>query len=136
MQPFYRVQLRDLAAHYGESLETPFAELPADFREALLYGSGETEIAFSKSARKPFDGLVAQIASRWKEATSEAVKARLRHYLAPRPCPACGGARLKPESLAVTLAEESGQEINIAQLSNLTIEEVASFTSHLAIDKL
>jgi excinuclease ABC subunit A len=136
MQPFYRAQLRDLAAHYQAGLDTPFAGLPPALQDALLHGSGETSIAFAKSARQPFAGLVAQLAARWKEATSEAVKARLRRYLAPRPCPACGGARLKPESLAVTLEDDAGRSLNIHAVSQLTIEGVTEFVAHLAVEKL
>ncbi len=135
MQPFYRAQLRDLAAHFAASLDTPFKNLPPALQEALLHGSGDTPIAFAKSAKQPFAGLVAQLASRWREATSEAVKARLRRYLTPRPCPACGGARLKPESLAVTLADESGRALNIHGVSSLTIEEVTAFVAQLAVEK-
>ncbi len=136
MQPFYRAQLRDLAAHYQAGLDTPFAELPPALQDALLHGSGETSIAFAKSAQQPFTGLVAQLAARWKEATSEAVKARLRRYLAPRPCPACDGARLKPESLAVTLEDGDGRSLNIHAVSQLTIEGVTEFVAHLAVEKL
>jgi excinuclease ABC subunit A len=136
MQPFYRAQLRDLAAHFGASLDTPFADLSPALQDALLNGSGDTAIAFAKSAKQPFAGLIAQLATRWQEATSEAVKARLRRCLAPRPCPGCGGARLKPESLAVTLADESGRSLNIQAVSELTIEGVAEFVAHLAVEKL
>ena len=135
MQPFYRAQLRDLATHYGASLETPFNELPAALRETLLQGSGEEAIAFAKSAKQPFAGLISQLASRWKEATSEAVKARLRRYLTPRPCPVCGGARLKPETLAVTLSDRSGRELNIHAVSQLTVAAVAAFVENLALDR-
>ena len=135
MQPFYRAQLRDLAAHYGASLDTPFAKLPAAMRDALLNGSSDEAIVFTKSAKQPFAGLVAQLASRWREATSEAVKARLRRYLTPLPCPVCGGARLKPESLAVTLAEGSGRELNIHAVSQLTVAGAAAFADDLALDR-
>ena len=135
MQPFYRAQLRDLTAHYGASLDTPFAKLPEPMQTALLHGSSDEAIAFTKSAKQPFAGLVAQLASRWKEATSEAVKARLRRYLVPRPCPVCGGARLKPESLAVMLVDQSGRELNIHAVSQLTVAGAAAFTQQLALEK-
>ena len=136
MQPFYRAQLHDLAAHYGVSLVTPFAQLPESMRNALLHGSGDEAIVFTKSAKQPFAGLVAQLASRWKEATSEAVKARLRRYLSPRPCPVCGGARLKPESLAVILADQSGRELNIHGVSQLTVAGAAAFVENLALETM
>lgn len=135
MQPFYRAQLSDLAAHYRASLDVAFERLPEPMQAALLHGSGDEAIAFTKSAKQPFAGLVVQLAARWKEATSEAVKTRLRRYLAPQPCPVCGGARLKPESLAVTLTDRSGRELNIHGVSQLTVAKAAAFAEDLALEK-
>ena len=135
MQPFYRAQLRDLAAHYGASLDSPFSALPGAMQHELLHGSADEAIAFAESAKQPFAGLVAQLAARWREATSEAVKSRLRHYLTPRPCPACAGARLKPESLAVMLADQAGRELNIHGVSRLTVAEASAFVQQLALAK-
>ncbi len=134
MQPFYDAQLRDLAAHYGAKTETPFERLPAALRTAVLHGSGDEVIGFRKTAAQPFDGLIAQLSARWAEATSEAVKSRLRKYLSPQPCPECRGARLNADSLAVTLSASDGRSLNLPGLCALTAGEVEEFLAYLQLD--
>lgn len=136
MQPFYQAQLRDLAAHYGAKVDTPFERLPGALRDAVVFGSGREVIAFQKSAAQPFEGVAAQLQARWLEATSEAVKARLRRYLSARPCPVCGGARLKAESLAVTVTDAGGRALNLPGFCALTVAEAADYLAGLALSRV
>lgn len=107
---YYKAVLRGLAKHYGESLEVPFKDLPESFRRVLLEGSGATEVEFqfwragkvSKVARV-FEGVLGNLERLYHETDSEFTKNRLKGFMSPQPCDVCGGRRLKPEILAVTL---------------------------------
>jgi excinuclease ABC subunit A len=110
MVVYYKSLLRGVAAHYGVSLETPFKNLPEEFRRVLLHGSGETEIEFTfwragKPGRltRPFEGVLPNLQRLYTESESEFTRNRLKAFMALQPCDACGGRRLKPEILAVTL---------------------------------
>ena len=107
---YYKGLLRGMAQHYGQSQETPWKDLPEDFKEKLMHGSGEEEIEFNFWRA----GKVSKRKSRLRasfpisnvftpESESEFTKNRLKSFMNPQPCDACGGRRLKPEILAVTL---------------------------------
>ncbi len=113
---YYKAMLRAVAAHYGQSLETPFKDLPDDFKQALLHGSGDTEIEFhfwragkmSKITR-PFEGVIPNLERLYAESESEFTRNRLKAFMSPQFCDACGGRRLKREILAVTLGGDEQQ---------------------------
>jgi excinuclease ABC subunit A len=125
MVVYYKAMLRAVAAHYGQSLETPFKDLPDDFKRALLHGSGETEIEFhfwragkmSKITR-PFEGVVPNLERLYAESESEFTRNRLKGFMSPQFCDACDGRRLKREILAVTLRGEIvGQASSLSPMS-------------------
>ena len=103
---YRKMVLRSLARHYGVDMETPWKELPAGVRDELLHGSrGEVEFAFwrggsRKIVRKPFEGVLPNLQRRLEETESEWMKLWLAKFMSNQRCPACGGKRLKPESLA------------------------------------
>ena len=110
MVVYYKAMLRAVAAHYGQSLETPYKDLPADFKRVLLHGSGQTEIEFHfwragkmSTVKRPFEGVIPNLERLYAESESEFTRNRLKGYMAPQFCDACNGRRLKPEVLAVTL---------------------------------
>ncbi len=110
---YYKALLRGLATHYGVSLETPFKNLPAAFRQVLLHGSGTEEITFTfwragkqSQVKRPFAGVLPHLQRLYTESESEFTRNRLKAFMALEPCDACGGRRLKPEILAVTLGGE------------------------------
>ncbi|MCF7838497.1 MAG: excinuclease ABC subunit UvrA [Candidatus Marinimicrobia bacterium] len=111
---YYKQLLRAVFQHYGQDIEQPFAKLPADFQQALLYGSGAEPVArgrwhggaYKKSA-KPFEGVIPNLRRRLEETESDYVRQYLRGFMSRQTCPDCGGARLRPESLACTVAGES-----------------------------
>lgn len=112
MVVYYKSILRALAAHYGQSLTEPYRKLPEDFRKILLWGTGTTEIRFqfmragkSSSVSRPFEGVIPNLERLYQESESEFTRNRLKAFMAPEECDACGGRRLKPEILAVTLGE-------------------------------
>ena len=111
---YYKAMLRSVAAHFNVSLETPYKDLPDDFRNVLLHGSGEDEIEFKfwrggkvSSITRPFEGILPNLERLATDSESEFIRNRLKAYMTPQFCDACGGKRLKPEILAVTLGGES-----------------------------
>ena len=92
------------------SLETPYKDLPEDFKRVLLRGSGETEIEFNfwragkmSKVTRPFEGVIPNLERLYHESESEFTRNRLKAFMSPQFCDACHGRRLKPEILAVTL---------------------------------
>ena len=107
---YYKAMLRSVAAHFNVSVETPYQDLPADFKEVLLHGSGADDIEFKfwragkvSSINRPFEGILPNLERLATDSESEFIRNRLKAYMAPEFCTACGGKRLKPEILAVTL---------------------------------
>ena len=112
MITYYKAMLRAVTAHYGQSLETPYKNLPDDFKRILLRGSGDTEIDFHfwragkmSTVKRPFEGVVPNLERLYAESESEFTKNRLKAFMNPQFCDACTGRRLKPEILAVTLGD-------------------------------
>jgi excinuclease ABC subunit A len=108
MVTYYKAMLRAIAAHYQQSLETPYKDLPEDFKRVLLHGSGETEIDFNfwragkvSKITRPFEGVLPNLQRLYHESESEFTRNRLKAFMSPRFCDACNGQRLKPEILAV-----------------------------------
>jgi excinuclease ABC subunit A len=131
----YHQMLDSLAGHYGFDINTPFAELPPPVQKALLYGSGKEKIRFYTDRRgrryfysKSFEGVLNELNRRYLETQSNAVRMELSRYINLRECPACHGARLKRESLAVTVGGR-----NIDDLCRLSIREVCEFFSGLSL---
>ena len=110
MITYYKAMLRGVAAHCGQSLEKPYQSLPDDFKKILLHGSGETEMDFNfwragkvSKLTRPFEGVIPNMERLYAESESEFTRNRLKAFMNPQFCDACGGRRLKPEVLAVTL---------------------------------
>ncbi|MEY2615688.1 MAG: excinuclease subunit [Verrucomicrobiota bacterium] len=138
MQSYYNAQLKALANLFGISLETPFADLPADFKKALLYGTGNRaiQVAFGeKIVERPFDGVIAQLENLFQQTESEFTRSRLKSYQARRSCRLCHGARLRPEILAVTIRDLHDKELNIHEFCALTTEEAKSFIENIQLSK-
>ena len=148
MQFFYAGILRALAARFHAPMDVPYADLPAEFKEALCHGTGSEAINIewgagtkASTAERPFEGLVAQMQRLFEDTESELTRNRLRQYMSRRECSVCHGARLRPEILAVTvrglLARESEKlapaEINIRQLCGLTVLDARSFIENLIL---
>jgi excinuclease ABC subunit A len=99
----------------GISLTTPFRRLPAAAQRAILYGLGEEKIDYAfrlKSGRVwkhkgRFSGVIPELTRRHRETSSDAVRRQIEQSMSRKPCPACHGARLRPESLAVKVAGAS-----------------------------
>jgi len=119
MVVYYKAMLRAVAGHYNINLETPYKDLPEDFKHALMWGTGTTEIEFSfwragkqSKITRPFEGVIPNLDRLYHESESEFTKNRLKAFMSPQFCDACGGQRLKPEILAVRLLNDEFQMTN------------------------
>jgi excinuclease ABC subunit A len=141
MQAYYRHLQSALVNHFHVDENVPFAELPERFKEALYLGTGDQPIdmRFSSNGRsnktaRPFEGLVPQMQRLYEETQSEFTRNRIRAFMTREPCKVCGGARLKPEILAVTIKDRHGRESNIHQFSEETIEAAGRFIEELELN--
>jgi excinuclease ABC subunit A len=113
--------LESVASHYGFDIDTPFEQLPSAAQQVLLHGSGETDIEFvyqttgarnkvrSVKRSHPFEGILPNLERRFRETDSAAVREDLTRYQAAKPCPECGGARLRREARHVFLQPGDGE---------------------------
>lgn len=129
--------LESIADELGVSMQTPWSELPAKARKALLYGHDEeihikyrNRYGRSRSYWTTYEGVVAYVQRRHEEAESDSGRDRFAGYLREVPCPSCNGARLKPVSLAVRLGGK-----NIAEVSELPIGDVSQFLDGVKMNK-
>ena len=148
MQGYYSGVLESLAKEYRVSLDTPYRDLPAEFQNALCYGTGDRAITMNwgengkrATVEKPFDGLVASLQRLYDSTESEFSRQRIRHYMSRRTCSTCNGARLKPEILAVTVRSDGiGDrglfgEMNIHAFCRLAIADAKEFIDQLVLDE-
>jgi excinuclease ABC subunit A len=127
--------LRALSAEYGFSLDTPFQEYPQDIKDLLLYGKNSRPVKVHYKGQRgegvydiTFEGLIKSVARRYRETSAESTKAEYETFMTVTPCEVCGGKRLKPTALAVTVGDK-----NIAELTELPITELAKFMKDLEL---
>ncbi|MDD4239118.1 MAG: excinuclease ABC subunit UvrA [Desulfotomaculaceae bacterium] len=128
---YYYQFLEGLAGHYGFSLDTPVAELAPEHLDVILYGTGGKKFHFVLESdiykRRhemyvPFEGVINNLARRYKETSSESQREDLEMYMSSKLCPVCQGARLKPEALAVKIGNRS-----ITAVTRLSVLEALAF---------
>ena len=117
-QSWYWWMLEDLAHRHAFSLHTPLNQLPAKILELILHG----ESADASRSHQPFEGVIPNLKRRWKETDSEWTRSEIEKYMRLEACPACSGARLKPEALGVLLRDK-----NIAEISRLDVTSALAF---------
>ena len=130
-----RSRFEALAKHYKFSLTTPFARLPKNVMDAILYGTDDpVRVRYENREgtghfeyESRFPGILADLKRRYLETTSDGIKQWLERFMTEKPCEACGGRRLRPEALAVTVGG-----INVHDLSVKSVEATLDFFS--AID--
>jgi excinuclease ABC subunit A len=112
----YYAQITEaLAEKYGVSLETPWCELPDDCRELFLYGTNGDRVTVTyrnrygrkRTYQTRFEGIITNLERRYRETDSESQREKIEEYMSMVPCPACKGARLRPESRAVRVGDLS-----------------------------
>ena len=112
---YYRRILRSLAHRHGFDVETPFKDLPKDIKGLVLYGEED-------KGWGSFEGVIPNLERRFSQTDSEFIKTEINRYMSVLPCPACKGARLKPESLSVRIAGA-----NIIELTDMSIKDIKGF---------
>ncbi len=124
-----------LIKKYNFDLDTPFEELPEKVQHVILYGTGKEKIKFvfsgeygTKEYEYAFEGVLANTKKRYNETSSESAKQEYESLMTSIPCSVCKGARLKPESLAVTIADK-----NIDDLTHLAVGELKIFFDTLQL---
>ena len=131
-----RSRFEALARHFKFSLDTAFGELPRKVLDAILYGTEEAvKIKYENREgtgrfeyESRFPGILADLKRRYLETQSEGIKQWLERFMSEKPCEACGGRRLRPEALAVTVGG-----IGIDALSWKSVEETLAFISRLEL---
>jgi excinuclease ABC subunit A len=148
MASYYKGLLKGVAQHCGAPMDRPWKELPEAARRALMHGTGTDEVDFwfvsggvPKKTRKPFEGVLPNLERLYAESESEFTRNRLKAYMTLQPCDACGGRRLRPEMLAVTLGQERlpGSQVpgrSIADFCALSIAEAHAFLGGLTLNDL
>jgi excinuclease ABC subunit A len=125
----------------GFSIDTPFMDLPADAHRALLHGHEQqvhvryrNRYGRDRSYWTTFEGVIPYIERRHSEAESDTSRERFEGFMRQVPCPACKGSRLKPVSVAVTLAG-ADQTLNIAEVCALPVDRAAQFLADLQMSE-
>jgi excinuclease ABC subunit A len=125
-----------VAEEYGVDIDRPWAKLKKAEREIFLYGTGEDrhQVSYTnrfgrrRSYRVRFEGIVNNLDRRYEETDSETNRERIEGYMAEQPCPDCNGARLRPESLAVTVGG-----ISIAAFAELSARAAREWIAGLEL---
>ncbi|MEL7607872.1 MAG: excinuclease ABC subunit UvrA [Bacillota bacterium] len=126
---------QSMAEKYGFSLDTPYEQLDERIRNMLMYGTGKDKlhIAYQREYGSgvfdaSFEGVASNLERRYRETQSDAMKQEIEEYMTNTPCPDCGGKRLRPEVLAVTVGEKS-----ISEVSDMTVSQVRDFFKELRL---
>lgn len=133
---YYYQMLTSLAKHYKFDIETPYENLPQKIKDIVMHGSGKEEIEFQYMndrgdvviRKHPFEGILNNMARRYKETESMSVREELAKNISNRPCADCGGSRLRPEARNVYIGS-----INLPQISEKSIGESLEFFQGLTL---
>jgi excinuclease ABC subunit A len=135
---FYEQVIQAIADRYEIDLEMPWRDLRDEQKQLFLHGTGGEKLYVTyrnrmgrkRSYMLAFEGIVTSLERRYKETDSAYQKERIEEYMTLRPCPECGGARLKPTSLAVTVGDT-----NIAAMTRLSVEKAIDFVDGLQLSE-
>ena len=133
---YYYQMLTSLAKHYKFDIETPYEDLPQKIKDIVMHGSGKEEIEFQYMndrgdvviRKHPFEGILNNMARRYKETESMSVREELAKNISNRPCTDCGGSRLRSEARNVYIGN-----INLPQISEKSIGESLEFFQGLTL---
>ena len=145
--PYTFSLLESVAAQYAFDINAPFDTLPESAKNVLLHGSGQQDISFvyrsegpsgkSRSVRRqhPFEGILPNLARRFRETDSAAVREDLARYQSAKPCPDCGGARLRKEARNVFLVDAAtGQREPIFRVEHFTLRDAQAYFQSLTLE--
>jgi excinuclease ABC subunit A len=133
---YWKRLIAAVAEEYGVDLEVPWAKLKKSEKEIFLYGTGgdRHQVTYTnrfgrrRSYKVRFEGIVNNLERRYEETDSESNRERIESYMAEQPCPDCKGARLRPESLAVTVGG-----LSIAEYTELSARAASAWIQSLEL---
>ena len=132
-----RMYFESIGRHYGVDISVPIKKLPKDFLDKILYGTGSEVIDFefeSSAGRRnfstPFEGVLPTLDRRHNETKSQGMRDFYEMYMSNSECPACKGARLKPEILSIKIRDK-----NINDLTDMSIRKIKDFLNNLELTK-
>ncbi len=130
-----RMYFEALSKKYNFKLTTPIKDLPAEIMDIILYGTKGEKLKLTYEREnghgtlmQPFEGIINNLERRYKETQSDAMRRDLEDCMGERPCPDCGGKRLRKEALAVTVGG-----INIDTFCRKSVTEALDFVDHLEL---
>ncbi len=135
---FYWQVINALAEKYGASLDTPYKDLPEEFKQVLLYGTGDEKLQYvyinrngdTQNRNHTFEGIINNLERRYRETGSEWIKEKMEKYMRITQCPVCKGNKLKLELLAVTVGGK-----NIMEFCDMSVAEAIEFVSDLNLSE-
>ena len=126
-----------LAKYYNFSLDTPVKDLPEDIYKIMLYGNNGQELKIEYQTRtmsgsyySAWEGIIPNLARRYRETTSDYTKMEIEKFMRVKPCNTCHGKRLKKEALSVKIGGK-----NIAELTDMAVSDLYNFIDGLTFDK-
>ncbi|OQX83677.1 MAG: excinuclease ABC subunit A [Candidatus Latescibacteria bacterium 4484_7] len=132
---WFKYRLEALAERYGFSLKRPFGKLPRKIQKVILYGSDKDIVVrydFERGKGEyvtQWEGIIPNLRRRYKQTSSESIRAWIENYMTSSPCSVCHGTRLKPESLSVLFKGK-----NIAEISALSIDKALHFFENVSLE--
>ncbi len=133
---YFMCQLEAVLEKYGHTLYDTWEKIPDAVKEIILHGAGEERFTFryenmygeNKTYHSTFEGVLPLLSRRHRESTSDWAREEIEEYMSSKPCPACKGARLKPEALAIKIGEK-----NIYEVTRMTVGESKEFFGNLEL---
>ncbi len=134
---YSRMYLIALSKHYGFGFDTPVCDLPPHITDLILYGTGKEKIKItyekeygSGTFNTVFEGVITTAERRYRETQSDGMKQYYEGFMNSSPCPGCGGARFKKETLAVTVGG-----VNIHEISSMPVSDIVKFMEELKLSE-
>lgn len=134
---YSRCIMEALAKEYGFSLATPYKDYPEEIKNIIMHGASRSVKVTYKGQRGIgvydilFEGVILNVRRRYRETSSETSKQEYEEFMKITPCKECGGKRLKPEILAVTVGDK-----NIAELTEFPVHKLADFMDNLILNEM
>ncbi len=134
---YYQQMVEAVVRAYGQKTNVPIKNYPPDLIDALLYGTGKKEVAFTfeskyggtRNYKAPYEGVITNLERRYMDTQSDYIRDKIEESMSLTPCESCNGKRLKPTTLAVTVGG-----MNISDFSDLSVKEAVIFFKNLKQD--
>lgn len=130
---WYVKKVNAVAVAHGFDIHTALADLTEDQMSIVMYGTGdekfEVELNNGRGYETTFEGVIPNLERRWKETESDFIRRDIERFMRERPCHECGGKRLKPEVLAVTI-----NDLSIIDVTDLSIADSLEFFNKIKLD--